>query len=116
MAKTAILILVLFGALALAKSAPADFKNAEELYDLCVAPNDVRANSFCVGYVAAIGDVLGTGDGNISGWRACLPSSATQGEVAKAAVKWLKDHRGNGAVGASDVIAQALSQAYPCAR
>jgi hypothetical protein len=75
MAKTAILILVLFSALALAQSAPADFKDAEDLYELCVAPNHARASLFCVGYSAAIDDVLGTGDGSISRWRAFLPSS-----------------------------------------
>lgn len=116
MAKTAILILALFSALALAQSAPADFKDGEELYGLCTTPNDKRANSFCVGYVAAIADVLGTGDGSISGWRACLPSSATQGEVAEVAIQWLKNHPENRAFGASDVVAQALAHTYPCAK
>lgn len=116
MAKTAIVILVLFGALAFAKSAPADFKSGEELYQLCVKPDDARANSFCVGYVAAIADALGTGDGVISGWRACLPSGATQGEVAKVAIQWLKGHPENRAFGASDVAAQALANTYPCSK
>lgn len=116
MAKTAIVILVLFSALALAHSAQADFKGGEELYGLCIRPNDVRALSFCIGYVAAIGDVLGTGDGVISGWRACLPPGATQGEVAQIAIQWMKEHPENRAFGASDVVAQALANTYPCSK
>jgi hypothetical protein len=114
MAKTAIVILVLFSALALAHAAHADFKGGEELYELCTRPDDVRAHSFCVGYVAAIGDVLG--DGVVSGWRACLPSKATQGEVARIAIQWMKAHPENRGFGASDVAAQALAHSYPCAK
>lgn len=116
MAKTAIAILVLLSALAVAKTATADFQGGEQLYQLCTKPNDVRANSFCLGYVAGIADVLGTGDGEVSGWRACLPPEATQGEVAEIAVQWLKEHPENRAFGASDLVAQALSRTYPCAQ
>ncbi len=116
MAKTAIAILMLLGALAVAKTAAADFKDGEELYQLCIEPKDVQANSFCVGYVAAIADVLGTGDGSVSGWRACLPAEATQGKVASIAIQWLEEHPENRTFGASDLIAQALARTYPCTR
>lgn len=116
MAKTAIAILVLLSALALAKTAAADFKSGEDLYRVCTEPNDARAHSFCVGYVAAIADVLGTGDGQVSGWRACLPPEATQGKVARIAIQWLEEHPENRAFGASDLIAQALAHLYPCTK
>ncbi|MGF1612880.1 MAG: Rap1a/Tai family immunity protein [Gammaproteobacteria bacterium] len=116
MGKTVMAILVLFSTWAFATSARADFKTGEELYGLCMAPDDVRGHSFCVGYVAAIADVLGAGTGTISDWRACIPAKATQGEVATIAIEWLREHPDNRAFGASNVIAQALANRYPCSR
>lgn len=116
MGKTVMAILVLFSTWAFATSAQADFKTGEELYEFCQAPDDVRAQSFCVGYVAAIADVLGAGTGNISDWRACIPAEATQGNVATIAIEWLSKHPDTRAFGASHLVAQALANRYPCSR
>ncbi|ADE16742.1 conserved hypothetical protein [Nitrosococcus halophilus Nc 4] len=91
-----------------------DFQNGNQLLKNCTAKNDIQAKAYCIGYVAAIADVLGVGDREIGGWYACLPSHATQGDVVEIAVNWLKKHPSVRGEGASDIAAHALAKAFPC--
>lgn len=116
MRKSAFVALMLFSTLFLYASTRADFKNGEELHGVCRTPNDPQAQAYCVGYVAAIADVLGTGKGTISGWRACIPPKTTQGQVATIAIQWLEKHPENRIFGANNLVAQALASAFPCSK
>jgi hypothetical protein len=91
-----------------------DFQSGGQLLQNCTQENNVQAQAYCIGYIAAIADVLGRGEEDISGWWACLPSNATQGDVVEVAASWLKEHPSVHDAGASDIVAHALSRAYPC--
>lgn len=112
----ALIFTVLGTKLLLPQIAWSDFQNGEQLFKNCTQENDIQAQAYCVGYVAAIADVLGVGDGEIGEWRACLPSHATQREVIEIAVNWLKKHPAIRSEGASDIVAHALAEAFPCPR
>jgi hypothetical protein len=106
--------LALWMVLSLPQTTWGDFQSGDQLLQNCTQKRDIQAQAYCVGYVAAIADVLGVGEGDISGWRACLPSSATQGDIVEIAVSWLKEHPSIRNAGASDIVAHALARAYPC--
>jgi hypothetical protein len=107
--------LALAGLLILAPHARGDFQTGQKLLESCTADRDSRASAFCVGYVAAIADVLGRGEEDISSWYACIPEDATQGQAAEAAIRWLETHADTRHYTAADLVAQSLAKAYPCA-
>ena len=94
----------------------ADFQDGDTLYQKCTETGDGQAVAFCVGYAAAIADVLGRGDEDIAHWYACIPAGTTQGEIFEVARQWLHDHPDNRDASASDNLAQAMSDAYPCSK
>lgn len=115
MSRTVSTALVLTALLTLAPYTRSDFQTGQKLLESCAADQDPRAHAFCVGYVAAIADVLGRGEEDISSWYACIPEDTTQGQAAEVAIQWLETHADTQQHTAADLIAQSLAKAYPCA-
>ena len=67
----------------------------------------------CIIYSTAIADVMVTGP--VSGWRACFPEAGTQrqqfGDIVS---RWLERHPEKRHLSAEGLVAQALSEAFPC--
>jgi Rap1a immunity proteins len=77
----------------------------------------LRDNALCIGYIIGISDAMqaaqATG-GALFGWQACLPPSATAEQVTEVAVRFLIAHPEAQQSSAGDLIAKALSDAFPC--
>lgn len=94
----------------------AEFQDGNSFYETCSDPGDEQAMAYCVGYAAAIADVLGKGNEDIAHWYACIPPDATQGDVLKKATQWLAEHPDNRGASGAHNMAQAMAKAYPCDR
>jgi hypothetical protein len=75
-------------------------------------------SALCLGYIVDVADAMQaskTSDGAlIFGWRACLPPGTTAEEVRYVAVHFLIAHPEVRLSSASGLVANALSEAYPC--
>ncbi|MEM7172780.1 MAG: Rap1a/Tai family immunity protein [Pseudomonadota bacterium] len=102
------------GSVMLPSGVRAEFQSGGSLAAIC-AQDDSHAVAYCAGYTAAIADVFGNvGDDEISYWIACIPETATQGEIMEKVKSWLEAHPHNHPQSASDNVAQALSNGYQC--
>jgi len=89
----------------------ATFKDGNKLLAHCQA--DDPGWLICDGYVKGISDAL---DGNpIDGFRACLPTGVIIGrQVKDIAIAWLKANPQYRHFSAATLVAEALSEAFPC--
>ncbi|SEF15228.1 hypothetical protein SAMN05444161_9221 [Rhizobiales bacterium GAS191] len=80
----------------------------ESLYQACVAR---RAG--CDGYVQGVVDTIRLG-GTTAFAKFCLPSGATPAEVTEIATDYLRTHPERQRLAGAQLVAEALSQAFPC--
>jgi hypothetical protein len=93
--------------------ANAKFLDGNALHDWCFS-EDIGDQEACLGYVIAIADVLSSDDRvEIAKHRACIPEiDAT--EAVNATKKYLEVHSQVGDTNAAELVATALSEAFPC--
>jgi hypothetical protein len=93
--------------------ANAKFLDGKALHDWCFS-EDIGDQEACLGYVIAIADVLSSDDtSELTKYRACIPEvDATQ--VVNTAKKYLEFHPQAGDTTAANLVAIALSEAFPC--
>ena len=66
----------------------------------------------CLGFATAIAGVLD--DQSIQGWRACIPSGVTRGQLRDVMVKFLDDRPEALHFSAESLAAHAFEIAFPC--
>jgi Rap1a immunity proteins len=87
------------------------FQNGNQLYERCTEPN----RDSCLGYVAGIFDALASG-ASIADYSACMPSGTTVQQAVDVATQFLTSHPEMRHYAAAGLVAQALSDAFPCSR
>lgn len=94
------------------------FQTGNSLLNLCQHPG--YTEGVCIGFVAGISDALShamkssVGSGHLGGWQACIPYDITQGQARDVAVTFLMAHPEMRHYLAAGLVAQALSEAFPC--
>ena len=68
---------------------------------------------FCFGYIDAIADSL-LEDRRLGVLDVCVPAELDDVKLRDVVVKFLKENYGLRQLGAPELVAQALSEAYPC--
>ncbi|MEX6501571.1 Rap1a/Tai family immunity protein [Pseudomonas zhanjiangensis] len=86
-------------------------RTAGELAGQCQLTTNL-AVIVCHIYLHAVQDVLV--QDRVNGFRACLPADADIDRSVRLFVDWVAAHPPAQQAPASDVIAQALAEAYPC--
>jgi hypothetical protein len=104
------------GAVLVVGDAKAEFFTGEQLREICESPSSAGQSWQCVGYVEAIADVMG--HAMYEGWRACIPTDerVTGAQAADVVTKYLRAHPDWLRFTASDLVARALAEAFPCPR
>ena len=86
------------------------FYTGNQLDEICRS----SAPQLCSGYVAAIVDVLAN-DNSVNGFRACLPRRGiTVDKVTNVVRQYLERNPKERHLAAVGLVAEALSQAFPC--
>ncbi|HEV2186273.1 MAG TPA: Rap1a/Tai family immunity protein [Stellaceae bacterium] len=99
--------LSLFGAAAQAK-----VRDGNQLLQQCTATIGAHVN-FCFGYIDSVVDLLVLNN-VIDGINVCLWSELDDPSLRNIVVQFLKDNPKLRGLGAPDLIARALSEAFPC--
>jgi len=89
-------------------SAFAAIDSAGALFTTCNNPDDKSKQSYCLGYVAGVSDVL-TGLHII-----CAGARIGLDEIKDVVVKYLREHPGERDMDADDLTSTALTLAFPC--
>jgi hypothetical protein len=104
----------------LATEAKAGFEDGNELYSDCTSPEELHYG-VCAGYVKGVADagdheapLLDMRGGVISGFRWCLIHGITVRQSVDVVVRYLRDNPQKRYMGAAGLVAEALSQAWPC--
>ncbi len=93
--------------------ANAKFLDGNALHKWCFS-EDIGDQEACLGYVIAIADVLSSDDrAELTKYRACIPEVDAK-QVVSAAKQYLEFHPQAGKTTAADLVAIALSEAFPC--
>jgi hypothetical protein len=92
-------------------SAGAKFMSGNDLFSSCSKDTSFE-KGYCLGYVVGVADTL-TED-TISGFSACIPANATQGQLRSIVTKWLQDNPRYRHYSAGSLAAAAISNAFPC--
>jgi hypothetical protein len=95
-----------------AERAPA-FITGNALYADCMAGSITVGQSWCLGYITAIADVMTVPDENVLGFEACFPRVSTA-QVRDVAKQFLVAHPERRHLGAAGLVARALHEAFPC--
>jgi hypothetical protein len=85
-----------------------------ELLDYCTS-QDASERGYCYGYVNAIAEAERRPAG-FNGWYNCLPAESTRKQLVDVVKRWLDQHPEQRHYSAAGLIAQALSEAFPCKR
>ncbi len=91
----------------------AGFVNGNTLLTRCRNETDVYDQAYCLAYIVAITDTL-WGKNAVQGYRACPLGSLVQGHALDIAVSWLEAHSRRRHLAANELVAAALSEAFPC--
>jgi hypothetical protein len=91
----------------------AEIEDGDSLYANCM---DTRAGWIvCRGYVEGIADVMTIPGGSIAGYTACVPDyHISAGQLLDVAKQFLASHPEKRRLGAAELLAHALSDAFPC--
>jgi hypothetical protein len=90
----------------------AKVRDGDQLLQQCTATIGAHVN-FCFGYIDAVVDLLLEND-RIDGFSACVSSELDDPQLRNIVVKFLKDNPDLRRLGAPNLIARALAQAFPC--
>jgi len=100
--------IVLSASLGLAAESRPTLVNGKELLHQCNSDRGI-----CLGYIAAVADVMSS-IGAIHGYVACVPADVTIKEHTRAVLKWMEAHPDDLSFTAHSIVAEALSEAFPC--
>jgi len=89
-------------------SAFATLDSGKSLWDSCNDSNDISKQSYCLGYVAGVSDVL------VGMHIICIGGRVTMRQIADVVVQYLREHPGRRDMDADDLAATALALAFPC--
>ena len=91
----------------------AGYATGNLVHKWCSATDDRWAVGACNGYSLAVADTLYNGD-SVGGHRACIPKTVASKQVFDIAKVYLENHPEDRHFAAERLIAQALSEAWPC--
>ena len=86
----------------------ATLDTGKTLWDSCNDPNDTSKQSYCLGYVAGVSDVL------VGMHIICIGEHLSLRQIADVVVQYLREHPGRRDMDADDSTATALALAFPC--
>ena len=92
------------------------FANGNLLYSQCQAAHGTSDHGACQGYIIGIFDALDETKkyGGIGGFRACAPQHINRIQVIDVMKQFLEKNPALRHFAASGLVAQALSEAWPC--
>jgi Rap1a immunity proteins len=101
-------------AMAINAEARADGEDGNRLYADCTSKDmaGIFNRGLCVGYITAIADVMH--HTAVAGRTACFSENAAAGHLQELVTQFLADHPELRPSTAEALIAQALSEAFPC--
>ena len=107
-------IAVVVGLIAFSSSQPvaAASKDGNNLLEQCRLSSNLAVIA-CHIYIHAVLDVLA--ENAVNGYRVCVPESVDIDQSVNVIVNWLSYHADQREKPGSEVVAHALSEAYPCA-
>jgi hypothetical protein len=93
--------------------ADAQFLDGDTLHDWCLS-EDVGDQEACLGYVVGVADMLSsqTSEGSAQ-HRACIPNIEAN-QAVSTVKQYLRVHPRTDVAAGSDLVAAALSEAFPC--
>jgi len=92
--------------------APAAVKDGNALLQQCTATVGAFME-FCFGYIDAIAESLSE-DRRLGVLDVCVPAEVDDVQLRDVVVKFLKENYGLRSLSAPGLVAQALTEAYPC--
>lgn len=87
------------------------FQSGNALYDWCTA-STAGSTGLCTGYVAGVADSMS--DGQLFGFRACIPNEVTGKQATDTVILWLAENPNKRHLGAAGLVAEALASSFPC--
>ena len=91
------------------------FQSGKKLYQIC-QNKEAFPDGFCLGYVVGIADALTGPSKGYRGRTFCIPVGSIQNQIEFAVKKWLESNPDKRHLNAPDLVAWALSEAFPCRR
>ena len=88
------------------------FYTGNDLRSRCSDTSPYQAG-LCMGFVTGIADAMGIA-AFLGGRRACIPLAATEGQALDVVKRFLEQHPAEPQEEAVSLVAQALSEAFPC--
>ena len=105
MLRLALIITLLF-----ASPVRAGFYTGNDMHEKCSGSDYGR--TFCMAYSIAVADLMETEA--VADWTACMSENVTAGQIRDIVTRWLANHPQDRHYTAPSLIAQALSEAFPC--
>jgi len=101
--------------LASANATPESFESGNELLSACKKQEGSFGSAYCMAYIAAVSDSHDTW----VNWgyipkRTCTPEKVTVGQLELVTVKYLEENPQELHLGASSLVLNALTLAFPC--
>lgn len=94
--------------------AKANFVGGNQLHQWCQNNGRVE-QSLCMGFIVGVADAIQAAQYNgYRGPTVCFPDASNVGQVVDVGKKWLVDHPHLRHIVASDLVRDALEQAFPC--
>jgi hypothetical protein len=93
------------------KKAFAEFHDGNSLYSRCIDSEAVNMG-ICLSYIAGIYDTMHKNE--LYGYKACLPTNVTIGQIKDITVSWLQRNPQYRHYVASSLVATALYEVFPC--
>lgn len=89
------------------------FETGDSLVEDCLS-NSPELQSHCVGYIAAVADTLSASP--IGDFHACIPGGrgVSEEQLKAIVLNWLRSRAGERRFTAAGLVAEALSEAFPC--
>ena len=88
------------------------FYTGNDLWSRCSGDNTYQSG-LCQGFVTGIADAMGIA-AVLGGRRACIPLAVTEGQTLDVVKRFLGQHPAERHEEAVSLVAQALSEAFPC--
>ena len=87
--------------------------SGNDLWSRCSGKGDLNIG-LCGGFVVGITDAMMGSGGGISGRRACIPLSVLVEQITDVVKRYLEQHPEQRHYSAASLVAQALSETFPC--
>ena len=104
-----IAVLLTFNAPAVGKV----FRSGESLYSSCKSPF-LGEKGECMGFILGIAEAFDGSSSGLWGHSACIPRGILETQVHKAVFTWLKENQYELNEVASKIVAEVLSNQWPC--